>query len=95
MDPAPGRAGRGGEHVDERRHVVVGDALALVDRLDRERRGADRLELARGGAAVAEQVGSSSQAATSTRRQVSMRASSVQSAPSGAGVAGDHPLTLA
>ena len=45
VDPAARRPGRGGEHVHERGHVVVGDALALVDRLDREGRGADRLEL--------------------------------------------------
>ena len=38
VDPAAGRAGRGGEHVDERGRVVVGDLLALLDRLDRERR---------------------------------------------------------
>ncbi len=36
VDPAPGLARRGGEHVDERGHVVVGDLLALVDRLDGE-----------------------------------------------------------
>ena len=45
MDPAPGRARRRAEHVDERGDVVVGDALALLDGLDRERRGADRLEV--------------------------------------------------
>jgi hypothetical protein len=32
MDPAPRVTGRGGEHVDEGGHVVVGDALALVRR---------------------------------------------------------------
>ena len=35
VDPAPGLAGRGAEHVDERRDVVVGHALALVDLLRR------------------------------------------------------------
>ena len=33
VDPATGRAGRRREHVDERGRVVVGDLLALVDRL--------------------------------------------------------------
>ena len=76
VDPAPGGAGARAEHVDERRDVVVGDALALLDRLDGERRGADRLEVvARSGPSI------SSQAATSTRRHASMRASSVQRAP--------------
>ncbi len=43
VDPAARLARRGAEHVDERRHVVVGRALALVDRLDREARAANRL----------------------------------------------------
>ena len=43
VDPAPGLARRRAEHVDERGDVVVGDPLALLDRLDGERRGADRL----------------------------------------------------
>ncbi len=51
MDPAPGRAGGLGEDVDERRRVMVGDLLALVDCVDRERGVADRLELL-GGRAV-------------------------------------------
>ena len=45
MDPAPGLAGRRGEHVDEGGDVVVGDLLALTDRLDREGGGRNRLEL--------------------------------------------------
>ena len=45
VDPAAGRTGRRREHVDERGHVVVGDRLALLDRLDREGRAADRLEV--------------------------------------------------
>ena len=61
-------------------------ALALLHGLDGERRGADRLEV---GGASARPI--SSEAATSTRRQASMRASSVQSgADLGAGVAVDH-----
>ena len=52
MDPAPRLAGRGGEHVDKRRHVVLGRALALVYRLDGERRPADRLQIGLGGAAA-------------------------------------------
>ena len=51
VDPAPRRARRGGQHVDERRGVVVGDLLALVDLLDGERRRPDRVELV-GGRAV-------------------------------------------
>ena len=45
VDPASGRTGRGRQHVDERRRVVVGDALALGDRLDGERGRADRLQV--------------------------------------------------
>ena len=36
VDPAPVLADRGGDDVDEGGDVVVGDPLALVDRLDRE-----------------------------------------------------------
>ena len=36
VDPAPGGPGRRGQHVDEGGGVVVGDLLALVDRLDGE-----------------------------------------------------------
>jgi hypothetical protein len=50
VDPAPGGPGRGGEHVDEGGRVVVGDALALLDRLDGERGGPDRVELLLGRA---------------------------------------------
>jgi hypothetical protein len=45
VDPAPRRAGRCTEHVDERGDVVVRDPLALLDRGDGERRGPDRLEI--------------------------------------------------
>src|SRR5215218_5850542 len=45
VDPTPGRTGRTGQHIDERGHVVVGRPLALVDRLDGERGGADRVEV--------------------------------------------------
>ena len=40
VDPAPVLADRGGDDVDEGGDVVVGDPLALLDRLDRERRRA-------------------------------------------------------
>src|SRR4051794_29590779 len=50
MDPAPGRPRARAEYVDERGDVVVGDPLALLDGLDGERRGADRLEVGRLGA---------------------------------------------
>jgi hypothetical protein len=45
VDPPAGRARGLREHVDERRDVVVGGALALGYRRDGERRGADRLEV--------------------------------------------------
>jgi hypothetical protein len=48
VDPAPGLAGRGGEHVDERGHVVVGDRSRSLTASTVKRRRADRLEL--GGA---------------------------------------------
>ena len=79
------------QHVDERGHVVVGHALALVDRLDGEGRLADRLELVARRARVAEQ-----------RRQLlaggdldpapalHARLVGPQAAELGAGVAGDH-----
>jgi len=50
VDPAAGVPGRRAQHVDERRHVVIGDRLALLHRLDAEGRGADRLELLLGRA---------------------------------------------
>ena len=50
VDPATRRTRRGGQHVDERGGVVVGDLLALVDLLDRERRRPDRVELVGGRA---------------------------------------------
>ena len=76
VDPAAGRPGRRGQHVDECRHVVIGDRLALLDRLDREGGAPDRPQL------VGEGPSSASAAATSTSRQAVMRASSVQMAPS-------------
>jgi hypothetical protein len=45
VDPAPGLPGGGAEHVDERGHVVVGDPLALLDGVHRERGRADGLEV--------------------------------------------------
>ena len=41
--------GRAAEHVDEGGHVMVGDRLALLDRLDREGGRPDRLEVRVGG----------------------------------------------
>ena len=55
VDPAPGLPGGGAEDVDEGGHIVIGDPLALLDRLDGEARAADRLELGLGGAVGAEQ----------------------------------------
>ena len=49
VHPAARLAHRCGHHVHERRHVVVGDLLALLDRLDRERGAlADRRGVLRG-----------------------------------------------
>ena len=50
VDPAPALARRGREHVDEGGHVVIGDPLALLDRLDGEGGRADALEVGRRGA---------------------------------------------
>ncbi len=50
VDPASGLAEAVGEHVDEGRHIVVGDLLALLGCLDGEGGGADRLQLSLGGA---------------------------------------------
>jgi hypothetical protein len=47
VDPPARLARRRAQHVHERRHVVVGHALAFVDRLHRECRLADRLEIGR------------------------------------------------
>src|SRR5450759_3556642 len=56
MDPAPGVAGGGGQHVHERGHVVVGHPLALFDLLHCEARAADRLELCLARALRSEQA---------------------------------------
>src|SRR5579872_1706690 len=50
MDPAARRPGRGGKDIDEGRCVVIGDALALGDRLHGEVGSADRLKLVPGRA---------------------------------------------
>ncbi len=50
VDPAAGVSGRLAQDVDERRDVVVGRALALVDGLDGERRRSDGVELLLGRA---------------------------------------------
>jgi len=50
VDPAPGGPRGRRQHVDERRRVVVGDLLALVDGVDGERGRADRVEVVRRGA---------------------------------------------
>ena len=57
MDPATRLADGGGEHVHERGEVVLGHELALVNRFDGEARLADRSQLLRAGALVAEQAG--------------------------------------
>ena len=91
MDPAPGLAGGLREHVDEGGGVVVGDTLALVDRVDAERRRADRVELGLARALLAEQAGQ-----LLGRRHLDLpqrlHSSLVgpQAADLGAGVAGDH-----
>src|SRR5271154_3234775 len=56
MDPAAGLARGGGEHVDERGHVVVGHELALVYGLDGEARTADRPQLGFGRTVVSKQA---------------------------------------
>src|SRR4051794_795903 len=56
VDPAAGRPGGGGEHVDEGGDVMVRDGLALGDGLDRERRGADRGQFV-GRGSVLERLG--------------------------------------
>ena len=48
VDPTPRLTGVGGEHIDERSHVVLRQRLALIDGGDGERRRANRLELGRG-----------------------------------------------
>ncbi len=45
VDPASRRTGRFGEHVHERRRVVVGNELPLGHRRNGEARGADLVEL--------------------------------------------------
>ena len=75
VDPAPARAGGGRQHVDEGGDVVVGDALALGDRLDGEARRADRLEVL-GARALHLLAGRDLDA-----RQYSIRAASVHRAP--------------
>ena len=45
MDPAPRVARRLAQNIDERRDVVVGHPLALVNRFDGERGRADRVQL--------------------------------------------------
>ena len=50
VDPAPRRARRGAEHVDEGGHVMIGDLLALLDGRDGERGRADRLQVGVAGA---------------------------------------------
>ena len=89
VNPAPGRTGRGGEDVDEGGHIVVGDALALVDRLHREGGGADRVQLGLGGALQLLAGGHLDPAQ-------GLKAGVVRPdlAELGAGVAGDHPRRL-
>jgi hypothetical protein len=77
MDPAALLAHRGGDDVDEGGDVVVGDPLALLDRLDGEGR-----PLAAGASAgTLPAAAQASLAANSTSSQPCMRRSSVQTAP--------------
>ena len=85
VDPAPARARGGREHVDEGGDVVVGDALALGDRLDREGRGADRLEVG-GGRPLGLLGGGDLDLAP----ELHARGVGPQGADLRAGVAGDH-----
>ena len=86
MDPAPGGPGRRRQHVDEGGDVVVGDRLALGDRLDREGRGADRLEVL-GRRPVLERLGGGD---LDVAPRGHARLVGPDGAELGTGVAGDH-----
>ena len=89
MNPAPGRSGRLRQHVDERGDVVVGHLLALVDRVDRERGRADRVELG-GRRAVHLLAGGDLDLA----HRVEARLVGPDHRQLGAGVAGDHRVVF-
>ena len=89
MDPAPGGARGRRQHVDEGGDVVVGDRLALGDRLDGERRGADRLEVL-GRRPVLERLGGGD---LDVAPRGHARLVGPDGAELGAGVAGDHART--
>ena len=80
MDPAPVLADRGGDDVDEGGDVVVGDLLALVDRLDREG-GVRPRRRRRPRAGTTPSSAQASVAASSTSSQASIFACGVQTAP--------------
>ena len=90
VDPAPGRPGGRREDVHERRRVVVEDLLALVDRVDREGRRADRVELLRGGAVLQRLRGRDLHVA----HRAEARLVGPDGPDLGAGVAGDHKLRM-
>ena len=79
MDPAPVLAHRGGDDVDEGGDVVVGDPLALVDRLDGEGGICPRRRGGLGGTTPSS--AQASVAASSTSSQASIFACGVQTAP--------------
>src|SRR6202012_2578220 len=86
-------ADRGGDDVDERRHVVVGDLLPLVDRLDREggavaRRGGD---LGRDDALFRPRVGGGE---LDPEPGLELRLLGPDGADLGAAVARDHALII-
>ena len=85
MDPASGRPRGLGEDIDEGGHVVVGDLLALIDGFDGEARGADRLELLRGGSVHLLAGGDLDQTQSLKARMVRPDRGQL-----GSGVAGDH-----
>ena len=90
VDPAPGGPGRFREHVDEGGDVVVGDGLALAHRLDRERRGADGVEVG-GAGALLERLGGGDLDVAPRRHP---RLVGPDGAELGTRVAGDHRFIL-
>ena len=80
MDPAPVLADRGGDDVDEGGDVVVGDPLALLDRLDREG-GARSRHASAASSGTTPSSAQASVAASSTSSQHSILRCCVQTAP--------------
>src|ERR1022692_2799978 len=95
MDPPPRRTCRLAQHVHERRDIVLGEALALVDLLHRERRRADGLELGRAGTTLCEQPGQLL-AHGDLDLSPALHASIVgpETPELGAGVAGNHSASI-